>query len=122
MKTKTEYLLLGIFSLLLGALSGVILWVVLQLMHFGIAFVWEIAPAQLAFGDSVLYPMLVCMLAGVLIGLIQKHYGAVPETMHQVLATVKAAMLDVGYGCSWWHFCCRSFLVVLLGRKQGLQG
>lgn len=117
MKTKTEYLLLGIFSLLLGALSGVILWVVLQLMHFGIAFVWEIAPAQLAFGDSVLYPMIVCMLAGVVIGLIQKHYGAVPETMHQVMATVKA---EGGYaGRRIWLLVVAFLLPIIFGGAVG---
>lgn len=117
MKTKTEYLLLGIFSLLLGALSGVVLWVVLQLMHFGIAFVWEIAPAQLAFGDSVLYPIFVCMLAGVLIGLIQKHYGALPETMHQVMATVKA---EGGYsGRRIWVLVAAFLLPIIFGGAVG---
>ena len=42
MNNKTNFLLLGLFSLLLGALSGVVLWAVLQVMNGGIALLWEV--------------------------------------------------------------------------------
>ena len=90
MNNKTNFLLLGLFSLLLGALSGVVLWAVLQVMNGGIVLLWEVVPSYLSLGDSVFYSLVVCMVGGVLIGMIQKRYGAIPETMHQVMATVKA--------------------------------
>ena len=72
MNNKTNFLLLGLFSLLLGALSGVVLWAVLQVMNGGIALLWEVVPSYLDLGDSIFYPLLVCMVGGVLIGFIQK--------------------------------------------------
>ena len=46
MNNKTNFLLLGLFSLLLGALSGVVLWAVLQVMNGGIALLWEVVPVN----------------------------------------------------------------------------
>ena len=53
MNNKTNFLLLGLFSLLLGALSGVVLWAVLQVMNGGIALLWEVVPSYLDLGDSI---------------------------------------------------------------------
>ena len=61
MNNKTNFLLLGLFSLLLGALSGVVLWAVLQVMNGGIALLWEVVPSYQDLGDSIFYPLLVCM-------------------------------------------------------------
>lgn len=124
MNNKTNYLLLGLFSLLLGALSGVVLWAVLQVMNGGITLIWELAPSYLAFGDSVFYPLVVCMAGGVLIGVIQKRYGAIPETMHQVMATVKA---EGGYaGKRVWVLIVALLLPIIfggaIGPEAGLSG
>lgn len=124
MNNKTNFLLLGLFSLLLGALSGVVLWAVLQVMNGGITLIWELAPSYLAFGDSVFYPLVVCMAGGVLIGVIQKRYGAIPETMHQVMATVKA---EGGYaGKRVWVLIVALLLPIIfggaIGPEAGLSG
>lgn len=124
MNNKTNYFLLGLFSLLLGALSGVVLWAVLQVMNGGITLIWELAPSYLAFGDSVFYPLVVCMAGGVLIGVIQKRYGAIPETMHQVMATVKA---EGGYaGKRVWVLIVALLLPIIfggaIGPEAGLSG
>lgn len=124
MNNKTNFLLLGLFSLFLGALSGVVLWAVLQVMNGGITLIWELAPSYLAFGDSVFYPLVVCMAGGVLIGVIQKRYGAIPETMHQVMATVKA---EGGYaGKRVWVLIVALLLPIIfggaIGPEAGLSG
>lgn len=124
MNNKMNFLLLGLFSLLLGALSGVVLWAVLQVMNGGITLIWELAPSYLAFGDSVFYPLVVCMAGGVLIGVIQKRYGAIPETMHQVMATVKA---EGGYaGKRVWVLIVALLLPIIfggaIGPEAGLSG
>ena len=51
MNNKTNFLLLGLFSLLLGALSGVVLWAVLQVMNGGIVLLWEVVPSYLFTGS-----------------------------------------------------------------------
>ena len=117
MNNKTNFLLLGLFSLLLGALSGVVLWAVLQVMNGGIALLWEVVPSYLDLGDSIFYPLLVCMVGGVLIGFIQKRYGAIPETMHQVMATVKA---EGGYaGKRVWVLIVALLLPIIFGGAIG---
>ena len=114
---KTTYLLLGVFSLVLGAVSGVVLWAVLQVMHGGITLLWEVVPSYLSVDDSVLYSLLVCMIGGVLIGVIQKRYGAIPETMHQVMATVKA---EGGYaGRRVWVLIVALLLPIVFGGVIG---
>lgn len=124
MNNKTNFLLLGLFSLLLGALSGVVLWAVLQVMNGGIALLWEVVPSYLDLGDSIFYPLLVCMVGGVLIGFIQKRNGAIPETMHQVMATVKA---EGGYaGKRVWVLIVALLLPIIfggaIGPEAGLSG
>ena len=124
MNNKTNFLLLGLFSLLLGALSGVVLWAVLQVMNGGIVLLWEVVPSYLSLGDSVFYSLVVCMVGGVLIGFIQKRYGAIPETMHQVMATVKA---EGGYaGKRIWVLIVALLLPIIfggaIGPEAGLSG
>lgn len=124
MNNKTNFLLLGLFSLFLGALSGVVLWAVLQVMNGGITLIWEVVPSYLDLGDSIFYPLLVCMVGGVLIGVIQKRYGAIPETMHQVMATVKA---EGGYaGKRVWVLIVALLLPIIfggaIGPEAGLSG
>lgn len=94
MTKNKDVMLLGIFALVLGLVSGVVIWLVLALMHAGLALVWQVLPARLSFGETLAYPLLVCMGAGVLIGILQCRYGALPKTMEQVVATVKR---DGGY-------------------------
>ena len=93
MKRVGKFLLLRLFALLLGAAAGGFVLLFLKLMKIGIAFFWETLPAYGAFAG---YPIVVCGLGGIAVGLCQKYIGPYPETMEKVLETVKE-MRQYGY-------------------------
>lgn len=87
MKTKIGNLLrLILFCALIGAASGIILWVFLKVMTESMHFLWEWLPekAQIPF-----YSVIVCTAGGVLIGLFRKKYGDYPEELDTVIGKVK---------------------------------
>ncbi|MFV0466430.1 MAG: chloride channel protein [Lachnospiraceae bacterium] len=79
----------GVLSFLLGAFAGVVVWAVLKLMELGIESLWEWIPAALELEASLPYYLVICIAGGVLIGIIQKKYGLLPDTFEQVLGRIK---------------------------------
>ncbi len=86
-----------------GALAGAFVWAFFFLMDAGLGFLWNdgrlalagwlesVAPplARGPFG-VVLFPFLVCVLGGLIIGLYEKKTGVVTEDLNAVMAKVKA--------------------------------
>ena len=68
-----------------GAMAGTLLWAVLFSMHLGISAIWDRVPVYL--GD--LYPLIVCIIGGVVLGLFARRFGQYPDTLPQVMAEVK---------------------------------
>ena len=75
-----------LYTLILGAIVGAIVWGFLRLMNLGIFFLWEFLPSQINFP---LYTLCLCTVGGVLIGLWKRRFGDYPEELHVVLGTVK---------------------------------
>ncbi|MEE0434724.1 MAG: chloride channel protein [Peptococcaceae bacterium] len=124
MKEKRDYLLLGVFSLLMGALSGVVIWAVFHLMHWSITLIWETIPMQLGASHSLAYNVIVCVSGGVLIGLMQKKFGALPEPLPAVMARVKK---EGGYPYNRLPILIVMFLLPIIfggaiGPEAGLTG
>ena len=71
--------------LLTGALAGALVWLVLFLMNLGISFIWDRVPVYL----GEFYPLIVCTVGGIIIGLFTKRFGNYPETLPVVLGKVK---------------------------------
>lgn len=69
-----------------GAVAGAFLWAVLFCMNIGISAIWDRVPIYL--GD--LYPLIVCIIGGVVIGLFAKCFGPYPDSLPQVMAKVKS--------------------------------
>lgn len=90
MNKTAKIILFGFLSLILGAFSGAIVWVVLRVMSIGIDLVWELIPEYTGMNDSILYNICVCLIGGLLIGLWQRKYGILPDDMEQVMGKVKA--------------------------------
>ncbi|WKY48630.1 chloride channel protein [Eubacteriaceae bacterium ES3] len=86
MKDAKQSLILTITVAVLGAVIGGITWFVLTVMNSGIDFVWKYLPGQL---DFSIYPIMVCGLGGLLIGLCTKKFGPYPYEMAEVLQEVK---------------------------------
>ena len=89
MKAKKIFIMF-LFSAALGAVIGGILWVFLRVMDLGIDLLWSKIPS---FFDGTpwfwLYALGLGMSGGLVIGLIQKKWGACPALLSEVMATVK---------------------------------
>ncbi|MDO4542126.1 MAG: chloride channel protein, partial [Bacillota bacterium] len=75
-----------IIALILGAVVGAATWILLKIMSLGISLLWD--KGQNYF-DFTLYPLVVCIIGGFLIGLWQKKYGEIPEELNEVMTKVK---------------------------------
>lgn len=62
MNKTAKIILFGFLSLILGAFSGAIVWVVLRVMSIGIDLVWELIPEYTGMNDSILYNICVCLI------------------------------------------------------------
>lgn len=74
--------------LLLGFIAGAICWLFFFLMGKGIALIWDILPSVLGL-DVWWWPLPICLIGGLIVGLFQKKWPGQPEEMDEVLAEVK---------------------------------
>ena len=72
--------------LLLGVLAGVVISLFIKIMTMGMELLWEKIPKQF---DIPAYPLIVCGVGALLIGLFRKFFGDYPEELMVVLAKVK---------------------------------
>ncbi len=86
MKKAKNNLLFLLYTVILGAIVGLIVWAFLRVMNLGIGFLWDFVPSQVNFP---LYTLLVCTAGGLLIGLWKRRFGDYPEELGKVLGTVK---------------------------------
>ncbi len=84
-KLKNNALFL-LYTIMLGAIVGVIVWGFLRVMNLGMEFLWVYVPSQISFP---LYTLCVCTAGGLLTGLWKRKFGDYPEELHVVLGTVK---------------------------------
>ncbi|MGN0701846.1 MAG: chloride channel protein [Lentihominibacter sp.] len=79
------------FCTLAGAAAGLVLWVFLRVIYLGTELIWFIVPE--AFNKQtampIWYPPAACTLGGLIIGLFRRKFGDYPQSMMQVLGTVK---------------------------------
>ena len=88
--------------LITGSLAGAFIWLFFFLMNKGIAFLWQTVPGWISYLTAeslpvlsqgpfgfVPFPLIVCVLGGLLIGLYAKHTGIEPEDLNVVMAKVK---------------------------------
>ena len=89
----TKQISFCLLTFLLGFAAGGIVWFLLQAMQIGIELIWTALPAvlHLAGGTAatLVYNLIVCFIGAILIALVQKHYGPLPDTMEEVLGRVK---------------------------------
>lgn len=84
--TKLGNRLLFVVSVILtGAVAGAFVWFLLFVMNKGITFLWEVLPSH--FGPF--FPLLACIVGGVIIGLYEKRFGPYPEDLNTVMSKVK---------------------------------
>lgn len=76
-------------TIVLGAVAGAVCWVFFFLMNNGIALLWTALPNAVCPGQ-IWWPLAVCMVGGLLVGLFQKRFPGQPREMNEVMAEVKA--------------------------------
>ena len=79
-------LALWLFCALIGAVAGALVWVLLKIMTVGTDFLWEWLPTKLV---TPYYPLLVCTVGAIIIGIFRKLFGDYPEDMETVMGKVK---------------------------------
>ena len=84
-KAKNNFLFL-LYTILLGAVVGAIIWAFLKVMNLGIEFLWNYVPSKISFP---LYTLIICTVGGLLIGLWKKKFGDYPEELNTVMGQVK---------------------------------
>ncbi|URN83334.1 chloride channel protein [Acetobacterium wieringae] len=71
----------------LGGIIGGITWLILFLLNHGIEIIWHVIPENL---NLTAYPLVVCALGGVLVGLWEKRFGPYPRELSEIMAEVKS--------------------------------
>lgn len=120
--TKRSLGVFAVFSFCLGAAAGAVVWALLRIMNLGIRLVWEIIPSHLA--HPVWYTFAACLAGGLLIGLWQKKFGILPESLETVMGQLKT---EGSYPYDRLHVLAVSALLPLifggsLGPEAGLTG
>ena len=74
------------YTVLIGLIAGLIIWSFITVMNLGIHFFWEYIPEAINFNY---YPIVVCLIGGLIIGLWKEKYGDAPEELNEVMKKVK---------------------------------
>ena len=86
MKNIKNNLVFLLYTALLGAIVGAIIWGFLRVMNLGIDLLWGYIPSLT---DFPYYTLCVCSVGGLLIGLYKRKFGDRPEELSAVIGTVK---------------------------------
>ncbi|MCH3949658.1 MAG: chloride channel protein [Acidaminococcus sp.] len=88
--------ILAVYIFLLGSAAGAIVWAFLKLLHIGMLFFWKVLPTF--FDHRALHLVTVCLGGGLLIGIFQRHFGILPDTMKEVMAHLKKEGIYESHG------------------------
>lgn len=119
-KTK-NHIVFCIFALLLGLAAGAVVWAFFLLMEWGLEFFWTFLPEKF---PTPVYPVLVCLVGGVVIGVWQKKFGEYPKTLDSVLMRVKQTH-RIEYDNLWVVFVAALLPLIFggcIGPEAGLTG
>lgn len=110
-----------LLALTLGAVAGLVIWIFFFLVNSGLSFFWEFIPS---IADFWFYPIVICTLGGILIGLWQKKYGPYPEKLSTVMQKIKADG-RISYDRLYIIFIAALFPLIFggsIGPEAGLTG
>ena len=86
MKKIRKSIFFIIYTAIIGAITGAIVWGFLKLNSLGAEFLWNYLPAQISFPW---YTVVVCTIGGLLVGIWKRKFGDYPESLDKVIARVK---------------------------------
>lgn len=92
MKSLVNEIKLLVFTILLGAVAGAIVWLFMRGVGLCTEFLWGTIPEWIdesaGFHFSA-YPIILCALGGLLIGILHKYFGDYPEALPTVIGKIK---------------------------------
>ena len=86
MKKIKNSIILIIYTMIIGILSGLIIWSFLKVMNLGIDFLWFYLPNKI---NIKYYTIIICLIGGIIIGLWKWKFGESPEELEEVIKKVK---------------------------------
>lgn len=86
MKDFKQYFIFILYTVILGSISGLIIWCFIKVMNLGISFLWDYLPDKL---DFKYYPIILCLIGGLVIGLWKHKFGDFPEDLNDVMKKIK---------------------------------
>ncbi|RSX55932.1 chloride channel [Bifidobacterium dolichotidis] len=121
--TTTARLLYALVIVLLGLCAGACCWAFFALMNAGIRLLWATLLQALGLTTSW-WPLVLCTIGGILVGLFQRRWPGLPRDMHEVMADVRQ------HGRFEYRYLLVSFVGALLpllfggsiGPEAGLTG
>ena len=86
MKNLKNNILFILYTAIIGALSGIIIWGFLRINSLGIKFLWDYLPSKT---NLPFYTIIICLIDGIILGLWKKKYGDYPEELDKVVSEVR---------------------------------
>ncbi len=86
MKEIKKTFIFILYTAILGCISGLIIWCFIKVMNLGIFFLWDYLPSKL---DFKYYPIIICLIGGLIIGLWKHKFGDFPEDLNDVMKKIK---------------------------------
>ena len=75
------------FTAIIGAVAGLVFWMFLWLINTLTELIWQKTPSVT--GSIPYYALIVCAVGGLIIGILRKLLGDYPQSMTEVIGTVK---------------------------------
>lgn len=107
-----------VYSSLLGALVGAIAALFLILVEWCIHLVWEIGPEYISLS---IYPLIVGIIGGLIIGILQNNMGNYPKTIHETLHEFQETK-KVEYKKTLFPNFLMGLIVLAFGASLGPEG
>lgn len=77
-----------VFTAIIGAVAGLVFWMFLWLINTLTELIWQKIPSVTG-GSIPYYALIVCTVGGLIIGVLRKLLGDYPQSMTEVIGTVK---------------------------------
>lgn len=81
-----NHVIFAVLTLAIGGVAGLFVWAFFFALDHGIELFWHVLPEQVG---AWWWPLLVCPLGGVAIGLFERRFGPYPDELKTVIAQVK---------------------------------
>lgn len=84
-KIKNKTILI-IYTVTIGFIIGTLIWLFLKANKLGIELLWDYIPSKI---KIPFYPLVICLIGGIITGLWKRKYGDFPEELNEVVKELK---------------------------------